>query len=157
MGGLPDSNLVYDVLTKKPHTVQGAIVLIQWHESCKGMQRKKIGLKQVSVEEPGLGTKKPQPNVRRVDGKRFVTEEQLVQFGKDLKDDLVKEVKQACQGIRQPRRNQGARASTECFYCHELRHFARDCPERAKNGDNLQEKTDPETQSAAPEPSLGLN
>ena len=157
VGGLLDSNLVYDVLTKKPRTVQEAIDLIQWHESCKGTQRKKIGLKQVSVEEPGLGTKKPQPNVRRVDGKRFVTEEQLVQFGKDLKDDLVKEVKQACQGIRQPRRNQGPRANTECFYCHELGHFARDCPQRAKNGDSLQEKTDPETHSAAPEPSLGLN
>ena len=157
VGGLPDSNLVYDVLTKKPRTVQEAIDLIQWHESCKGTQRKKIGLKQVSVEEPGLGTKKPQPNVRRVDGKRFVTEEQLVQFGKDLKDDLVKEIKQACQGIRQPCRNQAPHANTECFYCHELGHFARDCPQRAKNGDSLQEKTDSETHSAAPEPSLGLN
>ena len=157
VGGLPDSNLVYDVLTKKPRTVQEAIDLIQWHESCKGAQRKKIGLKQVSVEESGPGTKKSQPNVRRVDGKRFVTEEQLVQFGKDLKDDLVKEIKQACQGIRQPRRNQGPRANAECFYCHELGHFARDCPQRARTRDDSQEKNEEEKQSAAPESPLGLN
>ena len=47
VGGLPDSDLVYDVLTKKPHTVQVAINLTQSHESCKGVQRKKIGLKWV--------------------------------------------------------------------------------------------------------------
>ena len=40
----------------------------------------------------------------------FITEEQLVQFEKELKDNLVK-IKQACQGIHQPRRNQGPRAN----------------------------------------------
>ena len=39
VGGLPDSGLIYDVLTKKPKTVREAIDWIQWHESCKGAQR----------------------------------------------------------------------------------------------------------------------
>ena len=38
LNGLPDHSLVYDVKTTKPHTVEAALDLIQWHESCKGTQ-----------------------------------------------------------------------------------------------------------------------
>ena len=146
VGGLADSNLIYDVLTKKPRSVQEAIDLIQWHESCKGAQKRKVAFKQVSVDtsvDDGVGS------VRRVDSKHYVTEERLTQFSHDFKNDVVKELKKFCQpnrgqgsnnGGRQQRRDAGRRENIECYSCHEMGHFARECPLR----DRVENRT-PET------------
>ena len=85
-GGLPDHSLVYDVMTKKPRTVEAALDLIQWHESCRGIQRKRAGVRQVSSEMDGA-------SISRVNGKAYVTEERLHQFGRDLLTGIVKELR----------------------------------------------------------------
>ena len=38
--GLNDPSLIYDVRTKRPKTVQEAIDMVQWHESCKLEQQR---------------------------------------------------------------------------------------------------------------------
>ena len=51
VGGLTDQNLIYDVMTKKPRSVEAALDLIQWHESCRGVQRKRSGVRQLAITQ----------------------------------------------------------------------------------------------------------
>ena len=90
VNSLSNHNLIYDVMTKKPSTVEAALDLIQWHENCHSIQRKKTGIRQLKTEqdsEDGL-------IVHKVNGKSFVTEERLNQFGRELKDGIMKDIKE---------------------------------------------------------------
>ena len=40
VNGLADKNLIYDVLTKKPQTIEEALEMITWHECCKGSEKR---------------------------------------------------------------------------------------------------------------------
>ena len=80
--GLSDQSLIYDVLTKKPRTVESALDLVQWHESCKN-QSKKLGVRQVSFD---TNQDVDNASVRR----SMVTEERLNQFGRELVNELRK-------------------------------------------------------------------
>ena len=56
VNGLSDHNLIYDVMTKKPSTVEAALDLIQWHENCRSIQRKKTGIRQLKTEQDSKKT-----------------------------------------------------------------------------------------------------
>ena len=154
VSGLSDPNLVYDVLTKKPRTVEKAIDLIQWHECCKDSVKKKSVLRQVGTEDlPEVTTEDidDDVSVRRINGKRFVTEERLNQFGRELKDSIISSIKDLMSqqdkekaqakvasdsgrssppaGGWKPRPRRPLE-SVECFYCHDMGHYARDCPKK---------------------------
>ena len=88
MRGLPDTAMAYDILTKKPQTVQQAIDMISWHECCKISSGKRSSRRMISGENT-LDDTEEEVEVRRVNGKRFVTEERLQQFGRELKNDLT--------------------------------------------------------------------
>ena len=107
---------MYDALTKKPNTVEETVDLIQWHESCKSVQKRKVGLRQVYFSE--AEEDESTAVVRRVNGGKFVTEERLNQFGRELVETLSKEVKGAIQPRAAGRyygpRRRGAGPSSEC-------------------------------------------
>ena len=51
VGGLSDTSMIYDVLTKKPRSVEAAMHLIRWHESCRVIQKTCSAVRQVIVED----------------------------------------------------------------------------------------------------------
>ena len=153
VGGLSDPNLVYDVLTKKPKSVEEAIDLIKWHECCKGNLRRRTSIRQVmagaDLQEEPWDEVQDDHEIRWVNGKRFVTEERLNQFGRELKESLIssisklvleqlkpeKKSKQPTQDKNQQRQGMQTskwKDSAECFYCHEIGHVIKECPRRAK-------------------------
>ena len=74
-------------------------------------------------------------DIRRVNGKAYVTEERLNQFGRELQDGLVEKLqKQMGQGTRSRSRisNPEWKKTAECFYCHEVGHILKECPQRKK-------------------------
>ena len=77
--GLPDTAMAYAILTKKTQTVQQAIDMISWHECCKISSGKRSSRRMISGENT-LDDTEEEVEVRRVNGKRFVTEERLQQF-----------------------------------------------------------------------------
>ena len=130
VGGLNDQNLIYEVLTKKPKSVEGALDLIRWHESCKCIQKRCAGVRQVTTED-GETT---DVAIKHVGGKTFVTEERLNQcvgeLGKSLREAIRSE-------LRATRSGQGGRGSAwkktvECYNCREMGHIARDCPSKGE-------------------------
>ena len=66
LGGLPDGHLAYDVLTKRLRTVQQALDMIAWHESCRGGNRKKATVRQVVDADA---------EIRHTGGHRYVSKE----------------------------------------------------------------------------------
>ena len=76
--GLPDTNLVYDVLSKKPKTVQAVLDLIEWHECIKAYKKKPNSVRRV-VSEGETSTEKPEKEV-------YVTEHRLEEMCRDIKE-----------------------------------------------------------------------
>ena len=140
VGGLSDPSMIYDVLTKKPQTVELAMDLIQWHESCRGIQKKRTAVRQVTFEDE----QERELEIRRMNGKSYVTEERLNQFGRELREGLVDDLKKATsqRGSRTNSRSQ------ECYRCHKIGHFARACPTRQESNEETQKK--PETETSDP-------
>ncbi len=149
VGGLSDPNITYDIMSKRPQTVEQAIDMIQWHECCKSSLKRKTLVRQVCVEYPSSSDEddsEPEPahEIRRVNMKRFVTEERLNQFGRDLEERLVSRLAKVMNekpgGSSQARgddKNEKWQETAECYNCHEIGHISRKCPLRHKRRENV--------------------
>ena len=137
--GLPDQIIAYEVLIRKPNSLTEAVDMITWHECCKETTRKKPGVRQLS-EQPYVHDEDiQQMDVRRINGKKFVTEERLIQFGRDLKATIEKLFKdeQAGQENQNPKPKQENEEAMPrrrdgrpiiCYYCNEPGHISVRCP-----------------------------
>ena len=146
MQELPDQSIAYEVLIRKPRTLSEAVDMITWHECGKETPRKKSGIKQLSTFDDSDKTAVSREDlhtleVRGVNGKRFVTEERLIQFGRELKTSIEKLLRddrsnQKGQGNQpnqaeeaMPRR--GNFKNVTCYYCNEPGHIYSRCPVKA--------------------------
>ena len=142
VNGLSDPSLVYDVLTKRPPSVEAALGMINWHECCKSMKNRQPAVRQVG--QVGLVSKE-----------NFVTGEQLHSFGQELLQLIQQTMKGTAanqkihNSYRRNEGNMGAREqqrvapgnlgpevarNIECFYCHDYGHVARQCPKKEVDG-----------------------
>ena len=162
--GLPDQTIAYEVLIKKPTSLTEAVDMITWHECCKESTRKKVGIRQLSsfdkddaypyVEDPG------EMGIRRINGKKFVTEERLIQFGRDLKatiEKLFREEKSSPEdndsslrkGTEESMPKRPDNRTIICYYCNEPGHVLTRCPYRLKNQAPIKEKDKKKSASEA--------
>ena len=147
LNGIPDQGVAYDVITKRPKTIDEAINLLTWHESCKrGLYRRDTDIPyQDDIYSDSDDRDNQNVDVRRVNHKRFMTEERLQQFGRELRDDITKNVTKSVtenitNTIRQVVReeiktaqNYGTQRGTSnkivtCYACHAEGHISRNCP-----------------------------
>ena len=81
--------------------MEEAINLVSWHTTCKNGLRGKNLIRQIELEtlpdEEQNST--DTTDVRRIGGKRFVTEERLNQFGRELKESITSEVTNAMKSM----------------------------------------------------------
>lgn len=147
--GLPDQTIAYEVLIRKPKTLTEAVDMITWHECCKETTRKKSGIRQLSSFVNEETQYADETEIRRINGKKFVTEERLIQFGRDLKATIEKLFKEERPGSEQedhypyhhaeepmPRRS----GNIICFYCNESGHMSFRCPLRRKHQAEARER-----------------
>lgn len=163
--GLPDQSIAYEVLIRKPRTLSEAVDMITWHECCKETTRKKSAIRHLSTfeeqDEPVVDGDLQTLKVRRVNGKRFVTEERLIQFGRELKTSIEKLFREDKEGTtnkaeeNMPRRPGGK--GIICYFCHEPGHVASRCPVRIQ--ERIQEKQQKQnsTEQKQPENGNGLS
>ena len=153
--GLNDPNMAYDVLTKKPQSVEDALDMIAWHECCKNSSRKRGAVRQMHFDDSEIMTEEHESDIdiRRVNGRRFVTEERLNQFGRDLKETLVSsisetimdQIKTTFKNFDKPKfGNHGKfpRSGSEitCYSCGLVGHISRDCPKKSHDKSSVSDK-----------------
>ena len=175
--GLTDSTLAYDVMTKKPKSIEEAIDLIAWHDCCKVNAKRKptSSIRHVAPESESDSDEdemKDHHKVRRANGKSYVTEERLNQFGRDLKESIIKSVsetvskevselkkmRESNSNYQQNRNNreqpqyrrkgnQYGNSTRKCFTCNLEGHYSYNCPQKNQKdaANNTQESSSEQT------------
>ena len=95
--GLPDQKMAYDILTKKPRTLSETVDMIPWHEACRQQTMKNSGVRKIeeydySSEYDSDDSELQTNNLRRVNGKKIVTEERVNQLWRDMKKYLTEQI-----------------------------------------------------------------
>ena len=143
--GLPDQKLAYEILTKKPRDLSEAIDMITWHEACRQYTTKTSGLRNVQYQnsddedyeyDQDSDSENTSSDVRRINGKRMVTEERVNQLWRDMQKYMSEQLEKIV-GVnseesdkRYGMTNKKRDSQPICFYCNKEGHIAPNCPKK---------------------------
>ena len=146
--GLPDQKLAYEILTKKPRDLSEAIDMITWHEACRQYTTKTTGLRNVEymysddgdyANEQDSDSEINSSDLRRVNGRRMVTEERVNQLWRDMQKYMSEQLEKIVGGNseeqHQPDRRYGTTSKKRdgppiCYHCNVEGHISPNCPKK---------------------------
>ena len=145
--GLPDQKMAYEILTKKPRTLSETVDMITWHEACRQQTVKNSGVRKIedydySSEYDSDDSELQTNNLRRVNGKKIVTEERVNQLWRDMKKYLTEQIENmtSVNSEDTTRRENGENHENSkkktpykdltCYSCNEKAHISPECPKK---------------------------
>ena len=92
--GLPDQKMAYEILTKKPRTLAETVDMISWHEACRQQTVMSSGIRRIEDYSSKYDSDDSDVsmNLRRVSGRKIVTEERINQLWRDMKMYLSQQI-----------------------------------------------------------------
>ncbi len=151
--GLPDQSIALDLLTKRITTMTEAIHQVVLCETYKRGSKDRH-VRQIQGDDlltPAVYMPEEtcqEIEVRKVGGKRYVTEERLNQFERDIKDSITSsihetitksvgdiiqdEMRKMSKPRPRPITNGERRPKITCYSCQEEGHIKRNCPNADK-------------------------
>ena len=157
--GLPDQSIAVDLLTKRLTSMTEAIHQVTLYESYKRGMRDRHSIRQLNLDdkdyayEPEIALLE-NAEVRKIGNKRYVTEERLTQFERDIKDSITKSVgdiietkldklNNRTENGNGPKPNKFFHRESKnkprqnrCYKCDEVGHYQKDCKRERKDGRN---------------------
>ncbi|VDI84093.1 Hypothetical predicted protein [Mytilus galloprovincialis] len=144
--GLPDQSIAIELLTKRITSMTEAIHQVTLYETYK-RGNKDRNIRQLSMQETvDFDEGEDDIEIRKVGGKRYVTEERLTQFERGITQSLGEIIQKEMTKFNKPNVNQGYRQNqpynkdnrtktrtTRCFNCNEEGHYIKDCKKPKKN------------------------
>ena len=140
--GLPDQKMAYEIMTKKPRTLSETVDMITWHEACRQQTVKSSGIRRIDHEyysEYDSDDSDVSMNLRRVSGRKTVTEERINQLWRDMKMYLSQQIEKIvnpssedtqCAEISENERKKTPYKDVTCYKCGEKGHISPDCPKK---------------------------
>ncbi|CAG2249296.1 unnamed protein product [Mytilus edulis] len=145
--GLPDQSIAIELLTKRITSMTEAIHQVTLYETYK-RGNKDRNIRQLSMQETvDFDEGEDDIEIRKVGGKRYVTEERLTQFergitqslGEIIQKEMTKYYTQQDYDSSSWHNKQVYRDHTtkmknhRCFNCNEDGHYIRDCPKEKRS------------------------
>ncbi|CAC5386347.1 unnamed protein product [Mytilus coruscus] len=146
--GLTDQSIAIELLTKTITTMTEAIHLVTLYETYKRWNRDR-NMRQLTTQDTVVSDEfEDGVEIRKVGGKRYVTEERLTQFEREMKDSITQSIIQSVgeiiqkdmtkykkpdvkQSHRQNQQynkdNRTKSRKTRCFNCNKEGHYIKDC------------------------------
>ena len=143
--GLPDQKMAYEILTKKPRTLSETVDMITWHEACRQQTVKSSGIRRIEDHEYysdyDSDDSDVSMNLRRVSGRKTVTEERINQLWCDMKMYLSQQIENTCtvnpsseetksEENRENSKKKNLYKDLTCYKCSEKGHISPDCPKK---------------------------
>ncbi|VDI56643.1 Hypothetical predicted protein [Mytilus galloprovincialis] len=151
--GLPDQSIAIELLTKRITSMTEAIHQVTLYETYK-RGNKDRNIRQLSMQETvDFDEGEDDIEIRKVGGKRYVTEERLTQFERGITQSLGEIIQKEMKKFNKPNVNQGYRQNqpynkdnrtktrtTRCFNCNEEGHYIKDCKKPKKNKSSTEKR-----------------
>ena len=147
LNGLPESDLTFEVLKSSPTSLSDAVDSYIRLDALKQQCRKKVNLRQIhNATDESDSEEEDQADdqhVRRINGKKFVTEERLHQFSREIQSkiqrqftdikEMMKKMTDTKLDTKEPSTKQHAQnEGITCYNCGEEGHIRPNCPQMDK-------------------------